>query len=235
LAVIPLRVRKIVVDPGHGGKDTGTSATGGLTEKEVTLDIGLRLRRLLEQAAFEVVMTRDKDEAVPLQQRTALANAQGADLFVSIHLNWIDQSQTRGMETYYLGPTDDPLLLELAAQENRDSGYSLADFRKLLDRIYLSVRRDESRRLAETVQHTLVTSLHPKKPARVNRGVKTAPFAVLVGTEMPAILAEVACLSNAEEAQLLATPQYRQNIAQALLQGIRAYAQALNRSPRKGS
>jgi N-acetylmuramoyl-L-alanine amidase len=235
LAVIPLRVRKIVVDPGHGGKDTGTSVTGGLTEKEVTLDIGLRLRRLLEQAAFEVVMTRDKDEAVPLQQRTALANAQGADLFVSIHLNWIDQSQVRGMETYYLGPTEDPLLLELAAQENRDSGYSLADFRKLLDRLYLSVRRDESRRLAETVQHTLVTSLHPKKSTRVNRGVKTAPFAVLVGTDMPAILAEVACLSNAAEAQLLATPQYRQDIAQALLQGIRAYAQALHRSPRKGS
>jgi len=224
-----------VVDPGHGGKDTGTSVARGLTEKEVTLDIGLRLRRLLEQAAFEVVMTRDKDEAIPLQQRTALANAQGADLFVSIHLNWIDQGQARGVETYYLGPPEDPLLLQLAAQENHDSGYSLADFRKLLDQIYLSVRRDESRRLAETVQRTLVTYLHPKKPARVNRGVKTAPFAVLVGTEMPAILAEVACLSNAEEAQLLATPQYRQNIAQALLHGIRAYAQALNRSPRKGS
>src|SRR6266446_1959337 len=222
LAVIPLRVRKIVVDPGHGGKDTGTSATGGLTEKEVTLDIGIRLRRLLEQDAFEVVMTRDKDEAIQMQQRTALANAQGADLFVSIHLNWIDQSQTRGMETYYLGPTEDPLLLELAAQENRDSGYALSDVRNLLDHIYLSVRRDESRRLAETIQRTLVTSLHPKKSTRVNRGVKTAPFAVLVGTEMPAILAEVACLSNAEEAQLLATPQYRQNIAQALLQGIRA-------------
>ena len=115
------------------------------------------------------------------------------------------------------------------------SGIGLSRNRKLLDRIYLSVRRDESRRLAETVQHTLVTSLHTKKSARVNRGVKTAPFAVLVGTEMPAILAEVACLSNAEEAQLLATPQYRQSIAQALLQGIRAYAQALNRSPRKGS
>ncbi len=235
LAVIPLGVKKIVIDPGHGGKDTGTSAPAGLTEKEVTLDIGIRLRRLLEQAAFEVSMTRDKDEAVPLAQRTALANAQGADLFVSIHLNWIDRSQVRGMETYYLGPTEDPVLLQVAAQENRDSGYSLADFRRLLDRIYLSVRRDESRRLAETIQRTLVTSLHPKHPAFVNRGVKTAPFAVLVGTEMPAILAEVACLSNAEEAQLLATPQYRQNIAQALLQGIRAYAQALNRSPKKGS
>jgi N-acetylmuramoyl-L-alanine amidase len=232
LAVLPLEIRKIVVDPGHGGKDTGTSTPGGLAEKEVTLDIGLRLRYLLEQAAFEVVMTRDKDEAVPLRQRTALANAQGADLFVSIHLNWIDGGQVRGMETYYLGSTEDPGLLQLAARENRDSGYALADFRKLLDHIYLSVRRDESRRLAESVQRTLVTSLRQKHPTLVNRGVKTAPFAVLIGTEMPAILAEVACLSHPEEARLLATPQYRQDIAQALWQGIRAYAQALNRFPK---
>jgi N-acetylmuramoyl-L-alanine amidase len=235
LAVLPLRVKKIALDPGHGGKDVGASLPTGLTEKELTLDIGLRLRRLLAQAAFAVVMTRDKDETIPLAQRAALANAHGADLFVSIHVNWIERSQARGMETYYLGPTEDPLLLQLAAQENRDSGYSLADFRRLLDGIYLSVRRDESRRLAETVQRTLVTSIHPKHVALVNRGVKTAPFAVLVGTEMPAILAEVACLSNAAEAQLLATPQYRQDIAQALFQGIRAYARSLNRSPKKGS
>jgi N-acetylmuramoyl-L-alanine amidase len=232
LAVLPLAVRKIIVDPGHGGKDTGTSTPGGLAEKEVTLDIGLRLRYLLEQAAFEVVMTRDKDETVPLRQRTALANAQGADLFVSIHLNWIDGGQVRGMETYYLGPTEEPVLLQLAARENRDSGYSLADFRKLLDQIYLSVRRDESRRLAESVQRTLVTALRGKHPALANRGVKTAPFAVLVGTEMPAILAEVTCLSHPEEARLLATSQYRQDIAQALWQGIHAYAQALNRLPK---
>jgi N-acetylmuramoyl-L-alanine amidase len=232
LAVLPLGVRKIVVDPGHGGKDAGTSTPGGLAEKEVTLDIAIRLRHLLEQAAFEVVMTRDKDETVPLRQRTAIANAQEADLFVSIHLNWIEGGQVRGMETYYLGPTEDPALLQLAAQENRDSGYSLADFRKLLDYIYLSVRRDESRRLAESVQRTLSAALRRKRPALANRGVKTAPFAVLVGTEMPAILAEVACLSHPEEAHLLATPQYRQDIAQALLEGIRAYAQALNRLPK---
>jgi N-acetylmuramoyl-L-alanine amidase len=235
LAVIPLGVKKIALDPGHGGKDVGTSLPSGFTEKELTLDIGMRLRRLLEQATFEVVMTRDKDEMIPLVQRTALANAKGADLFVSIHVNWIDRGQARGMETYYLGPTEDPVALRLAAQENHDSGYSLADFRRLLDRIYLSVRRDESRRLAETVQQTLVTSLRPENPTLVNRGVKTAPFAVLVGTEMPAILAEVACLSNAAEAQLLATAQYRQAIAQALFQGIRAYAQALNHSAKKGS
>lgn len=235
LTIIPLGVKKIVLDPGHGGQDAGTSLPTGLTEKELTLDIALRLRRLLEQATFAVFMTRDKDEMIPLAQRTALANARGADLFVSIHVNWIDHSQARGMETYYLGPTEDPVALQLAAQENHDSGYALADFRRLLDRIYLSVRRDESRRLAETVQHTLVTSLRPKNPALVNRGVKTAPFVVLAGTEMPAILAEVACLSNTNEAQLLATAQYRQAIAQALLHGIRAYAQALNRSVKKGN
>jgi N-acetylmuramoyl-L-alanine amidase len=235
LTVIPLRVKKIALDPGHGGKDVGTSLATGLTEKELTLDIGMHLRRLLEQATFEVLMTRDKDATMSLARRTALANARGADLFVSIHVNWIDGSRGRGMETYYLGPTEDPVALQLAAQENRDSGYSLADFRRLLDQIYLSVRRDESRRLAETVQRTLVTSLQAQNPSPVNRGVKTAPFAVLVGTEMPAILAEVACLSNAEEALLLATAQYRQAIAQALFQGIRLYAQALNRSIKKGS
>lgn len=231
-AVIALAVRKIVLDPGHGGKDLGTSTPTGLNEKDITLDVGLRLRTLLEQAGYEVFMTREKDEAVLLRQRTALANAQQGDLFVSIHVNWVDRSQARGIETYYLGPTEDPLALQLTAQENRDAGYSLADFRRILEHIYLSVRRDESRRLAETLQQTMVTSLHPKNPSLVNRGVKTAPFAVLVGTDMPAILAEVACLSNAEEAQLLATPQYRQEIAQALFQGIRAYAQALNRSPK---
>ena len=123
-------------------------------------------------------------------------------------------------------------MLQLAARENRDSAYSLADFRKLLDQIYLSVRRDESRRLAESVQRTLSVTLRREHPALVNRGVKTAPFAVLVGTEMPALLADAACLSPPEEARLLATPGYRQDIARALLQGIRAYGQALNRLPR---
>jgi N-acetylmuramoyl-L-alanine amidase len=235
LTVVPLGVRKIVLDSGHGGKDIGAAAPLGTVEKEVALDIGLRLRRLLETAAFEVFMTRDKDETVSLAQRAAFANARSADLFVSIHVNWIEGRHNRGMETYYLGPTDDPDLLQLAAQENQASGYSLADFRRLLDGIYIAVRRDESRRLAETMQHALFQSLRPVNPTLVNRGVKMAPFVVLVATEMPAILAEVSCLSNAEEARLLATPEYRQAIAQALFQGIRAYAQALNSSAKKGS
>lgn len=170
LTVLPLSVRRVALDPGHGGKDLGTTSPLGLLEKEVVLDIALRLRRLLEQAAFEVVMTRDTDEAIPLRQRTAFANAQRADVFISIHVNWVKRSQARGIETYYLGPTDDPSLRQLVAHENRDSGYALADFRKLLDHIYLSVRRDASKRLADTVHHALMTTLYAPNDTQANRG-----------------------------------------------------------------
>lgn len=235
LTVLPLTVRKIVLDPGHGGKDSGARTPAGLWEKDVTLDIGLRLRTLLEHAAFEVLMTRENDETVSLAQRTALANAQGADLFVSIHINAMEGRQVRGVETYYLGPTNDPLALQLAAHENQESGYSLADFRRLLDGIHLHVKREESRRFAEAANGALFASLQAVNPALSNRGVKTAPFVVLITTEMPAILAEVSCLSNEDEARLLATAQYRQEIAQALARGVRAYTDALHRSARKGN
>lgn len=235
LTVLPLTVRKIVLDPGHGGKDSGARTPAGLWEKDVTLDIALRLRTLLEHVTFEVLMTREKDETVPLAQRTTFANAQGADLFVSIHINSMEGRQVRGLETYYLGPTNDPLALQLATQENQESGYSLADFRRLLNGIHLHVKREESRRLAEAAHSALFSSLQAVNPALSNRGVKTAPFAVLITTEMPSILAEVSCLSNDDEARLLATAQYRQEIAQALARGIRAYTEALHRSARKGN
>jgi len=230
-AVFPLAVRKIVLDPGHGGSSSGTRTSQGLVEKELTLDIAQRLRHLLEQDSFQVVMTRDGDREVPLEQRGQLANRSGADIFVSIHLNWIDNRRSRGVETYYLGPTEDPYLTRLAASENRDSGYSMADMRRLLDRIYAGVRQDKSRRLAETVQGALFQSLGKVSPEVEDRGVKAAPFIVLLTTEMPAILAEVSSLSNDEEAQLLTKPLYRQYIAAALAQGIRAYAEAVEGAP----
>src|SRR4029077_4141136 len=134
-AVFPLAVHKIVIDAGHGGASTGTRTPQGMLEKELTLDIADRLRRLLaEQQSFQVIMTRDRDRDVSLRQRGALANQAGADIFVSIHLNWIANRRSRGVETYYMGPTDDPYLTRLAAAENRESGYSLADMRRLLDR-----------------------------------------------------------------------------------------------------
>ncbi len=223
-AVFPLAVRKVVIDAGHGGASTGTRTPEGTLEKDLTLDIAERLRRLLAGPTFQVVMTREADRDVSLKERGGLANRAQADIFVSIHLNWIANRRSGGLETYYMGPTDDPELTRLVASENRGSGYSLADMRRLLDRIYAGVRQEKSRKLAETVQGALFQTLGKVSPAIENRGVKTAPFIVLLTTDMPAILAEVSSLSNADEARLLTKPLYRQSIAEALAQGIRAYA-----------
>jgi N-acetylmuramoyl-L-alanine amidase len=223
-AVFPLAVRKIALDPGHGGDSLGTQAPLGLVEKELTLDIAQRLRKLLEDDSFEIVMTREQDRSVSLEERGLAANRDGADIFVSIHLNWIENRKARGVETYYLGATNDPYLTRLAAAENRESGYSMADMRGLLDRIYADVRQENSRTLAEVVQASLFRSLGKVNPGLENRGVKAAPFIVLLATEMPAILAEVSCLSNEDEAALLTKPLYRQYIAEALAAGIRSYA-----------
>jgi N-acetylmuramoyl-L-alanine amidase len=234
-AVFPLAVRKVALDPGHGGDSLGTHAPGGLIEKDLTLDIAQRLARILGRRSFDVVMTRAEDRAVSLEERARRANRDGADIFVSIHLNWIENRAARGVETYYLGPTNDPFLTRLAAAENRDSGYSLADLRSLLDRIYADVRQDNSRRLAESVQGSLFHSLGKVNSGLADRGVKAAPFIVLLSTEMPAILAEVSCLSNQEEARQLTKPLYRQYIAEALADGIAGYADAVARSGGKGS
>jgi N-acetylmuramoyl-L-alanine amidase len=233
-ALFPLAVRKIMLDPGHGGASVGTGAGSGLIEKNLTLDIAERLKSLLAQRSYTVLLTREEDRPVDLADRAALANRAGADIFVSIHLNWIEDRKARGVETYYLGPTDDPYLTQLAAAENRDSGYSLADLRGILDGIYAGVREDNSRHLAESVQSALFRSLHRTSPQVIDRGVKAAPFIVLLSTEMPAILAEVSCLSNEEEARQLARPEYRQHIAEALASGIGAYADSTARSGEKG-
>ncbi|MFN7962607.1 MAG: N-acetylmuramoyl-L-alanine amidase [Thermoanaerobaculia bacterium] len=222
--LFPLAVRHVVVDAGHGGESLGTHLPGGLTEKEITLDVGLRLAERLESAGYKVTLTRDRDRFVSLKERAEIANAAGADIFVSIHVNWLADGGSRGVETYFLGPTNDPHLTRLAAEENRDSGYSLKDLRQLLDRIYGTVRQDKSAELAQALQISLYHSLRLVASDLTNRGVKTAPFVVLVDTEMPAVLAEVSCLSNSKEVELLAKPLYRQYIADALSLGIVAYA-----------
>jgi len=234
-AVFPLSVKRVVIDPGHGGEALGAVSRSGMSEKDITLDIGLRLRHLMEESAFEVLMTRQTDQMVPLDARVAFANDRRADLFISIHVNWLDARNQRPLETYYIGPTDDPATVRLASRENQDPGYSLADYRQLLERVFIDARRDESRRLARAVHTELFTSLRGINPGLQNRGVKTAPFVVLAGTQMPAILAEVSCLSNDDEVKLLKSADYRERIAMALLDGIRAYANTLKGSPTKGS
>ena len=225
--LFPVAVRRIVLDPGHGGGDEGTRTPVGLTEKFLTLDIAQRLALHLAAAGFEVRMTRDTDSKLFLRDRVRFANQAHADLFVSIHVNWLkDGRSDRGIETYYLGPSDDPFITELASAENRESGYSMADVRQLLDGIYSDLRQQESRRLAAAVQRRLVGAVREVSHEVRDRGVRSAPFLVLVETEMPAILAEVASLASPEEARLLAQAEYRDRLARALFDGIRAYSLA---------
>lgn len=160
----PLAVKRVVLDAGHGGIDPGATASA-LLEKEITLDIGRRLQSLLEKDGFEVVATRDADRTIALNERARLANASRSDIFVSIHVNALSKhTESRGIETYYLGATDDPSLTQLAAAENQVSGYSLADMRRLLDGVYADARRDESHELALAVQKQLYTNLRSIDP-----------------------------------------------------------------------
>jgi len=233
--VLPLSVKTIVIDPGHGGKQTGAISDSGMSEKEITLDVALRLRRLMEKAPFEVFMTRQTDQTLPLEKRVAFANSKNADLFVSIHVNWMEPRNIRALETYFVGPSDDPATLNLARMENRESNYSFADYRRILEKIYVDARREESRRLAKSIQTELYRSLRQNNPEVEDRGVKMAPFVVLVGTQMPAILAEISCLSNEDEVKLLTDNDYKEKIALALFEGIQSYAKRLNSPDRKGN
>jgi N-acetylmuramoyl-L-alanine amidase len=227
-AVLPLSIKRIVIDPGHGGAHWGTVARSGAMEKDITLDLALRLRRLLQDASFEVLLTRESDVTMSLEERVAFANARRADVFVSIHVNSFPRRDVRPVETYHVGPSDDPVVLKLAGAENKDSRSPLGDYRRLIEKIYIDERRDESRAFAGAINAELFRALSAINPDIENRGVKMAPFAVLVGTEMPAILVEVSCLSNEEEAQLLTTDDYRAQIATALLRGIRSYVRRLD-------
>jgi N-acetylmuramoyl-L-alanine amidase len=234
-SVFPLSVHRVVIDAGHGGNDPGASAASKLSEKAITFDIASRLRDILRKNGFDVVVTRTDDRLIALRDRATIANSSNGDIFVSIHVNSLATHRNdHGIETYYLGPTNDPTLTRLAADENRTSGYSVADLRKLLDGVYADVRRDESHRLAAAVQQQLFAGLRGVDSGLEDWGVKRAPFIVLVATQMPAVLAEVGCLSNDKEAAMLGRPEYRQQIAQALFHGIHAYASAGD-APKKGS
>ena len=236
VTALPLSVHRVVIDAGHGGNDPGTTSLALLSEKDVTLDVARRLAALLQKDGFEVITTRTDDRLIPLRERARLANQSDSDIFVSIHVNSIvEHTSEHGVETYYLGPTKDPSLTKLAADENRVSGYSVGDLRKLLDGIYADARRDESQRLAAAVQQQLFTNLKTKDRGLENWGVKRAPFIVLVATEMPAILAEVGCMSNPSEVAMLQRAEYRQQIAGALSKGIHAYAAAAEAPQKKGT
>jgi len=214
-----------VIDAGHGGHDTGSIGPTGYAEKELVLDVAMRLKQLVEtEMGAEVVMTRTEDTFVPLETRTAIANEQQADLFISIHANSSRVRSVRGVETYFLNFTSSREALETASRENAASERSIHELQDLVKKIMLRDKVDESRELAQHIQHAMAT----RKGAGTDRGVKQAPFVVLIGADMPSILAEVSFISNPQEERQIKTPAYRQAIAEALYDGVRSYAESLS-------
>jgi N-acetylmuramoyl-L-alanine amidase len=224
-----LKIGRIVVDAGHGGHDTGTIGPDGLMEKDLVLDVALRLGRLLEtRLGADVIYTRDDDTFIPLETRTAIANEHQADLFISIHANSSSDPSARGVETYYLNFTSNADALEVAARENAVSQKSIFELQDLVKKITLKEKIDESRELATDVQETLYTGLAVKHSTLRDRGVKKAPFVVLIGANMPSILAEISFVSNPTDEGKLETPEYREKIAESLYKGIAKYAGGLS-------
>ena len=229
IRALGLKIGKIVLDPGHGGHDAGTIGPNGLEEKDLVLGVATRLGKLLEgRLGAEVIYTRQDDTFVPLETRTAIANQEQADLFVSIHANSSRDRDARGVETYYLNFTSNPDALEVAARENAVSDKSIHELQDLVRKIALKEKIEESREFAFNVQQALHSGLANRSPAIRDRGVKKAPFIVLIGANMPSILAEISFISNPSDERKLETAEYRQRIAESLYRGIAKYVAGLS-------
>jgi N-acetylmuramoyl-L-alanine amidase len=224
-----LGVSRIVIDPGHGGHDPGAKANR-ITEAELVLDIALRLEKLLlQEQGVEVVMTRRTDAFVPLEERTAIANREEADLFLSIHANASRNVAAHGVETYYLNFASSREAELVAARENSASGRTMHHLPDILKAIALNDKIDESRDFAEHVQRSMTRRLKPLNKNLKDLGVKRAPFVVLIGAGMPSVLAEVSFLTHRGEAALLRTAGYRQRIAEALFDAVTQYQRSLKK------
>ena len=214
---------RIVIDAGHGGHDSGTLGPGGIEEKDVVLDVALRTGKLLhEKLGAEILYTRSDDTFVPLETRTAIANRAGADLFLSVHANSSDED-ARGVEAYYLNATANARAVAIAERENNVPGHEVGQLSEMVRRISLKERVEESREFAADVDAKLYAALKAGNPGLKDRGVKKAPFMVLIGAQMPAVLAEISFLTNQDDAKKLAKPAYRQKIAAALEAGVERY------------
>ncbi len=219
-----LGVKTIMIDAGHGGADSGTKGIMGTMEKDISLDIAKRLKdRLVKYGRYNVLMTREQDVTLPLNKRVDVALSKKTDLFISIHLNYIPRKPINIIETYYFGPSSDTGTQRLAEQENAGSQYGLSDFKEIIEKLGQRLKTQESRGLAYSIQKKLFQNFKKDNGNAYDFGVKRAPFVVLLGVDVPAVLAEVSCLSNKQEEQLLNTPGHRENIAHYLEAGILDY------------
>lgn len=225
-----LKIGRIVIDAGHGGHDTGTIGPTGLMEKDLCLDVALRVGKLIQQrlAGAEVVFTRDDDSFVSLEQRTAIANDARADLFLSVHANSSRDKRARGIETYYLNFTGSSDAMEVAARENAFSANSVHDLQDLVSKIARNEKIEESRDFATDIQESLAKRIEDSNRGGRNRGVRKAPFVVLIGANMPSVLAEISFISNPGDELWLKKPENRQRIADGLYRGIESYLHSTN-------
>lgn len=214
----------IVIDAGHGGIDPGAIGSQGLYEKDVTLDVARRLKARLEQyPGYRILLTRDGERSMDLRERIEFANTNEADLFISLHVNWLPVDSIAPIETYYYGPNSDARALRLAQRENRNSGYTLAEFNDLTRRLSVDLKIQESREAAHAIQEGLVNGLRHMGRDISDWGTKSGDFMVLLGVEAPSILAEIGSLSNREEESKLRTVSYREKLAYILAEGITNY------------
>jgi len=228
-----LSVKRIVIDPGHGGKDPGTQLDGGIQEKDITLDLAKKLAAVIKKTTgCEVLLTRDKDVFLPLDERTAFANVNKADLFISVHVNAHKQSSVYGLETYFLNMATDESAVMVAARENATSEKNISDLQSILNDLMLNTKISESSKLAYKVQNGMMTKV--KKTYKVNKslGVKQAPFYVLIGAEMPAVLIETGFITNPTEKKRLLNDSYKTLLADGIASGINSYIKSIE--PAKG-
>jgi N-acetylmuramoyl-L-alanine amidase len=225
-----LKIGRIVIDAGHGGHDTGTIGPTGLMEKDLCLDVALRLGKIIQQKlpGADVVYTRADDTFIPLEERTNIANEAKADLFISIHANSSQDHGARGIETYYLNLKGSAEAMEVAARENATAQEGVHDLQDLVKKIARTEKIDESKELAIDVQDSLSKKVEKAGKTIRNRGVRKAPFVVLIGADMPSILTEISFLSNPADEKLLKQPEQRQKVAEGLYQGVASYLQSMN-------
>lgn len=225
-----LKIGRIVIDAGHGGHDTGTIGPTGLMEKDLCLDVALRLGKIIQQRlpGADIVYTRSDDTFIPLEERTNIANQAKADLFISIHANSSQDHLARGVETYYLNLKGSAEAMEVAARENASSDQGVHDLEDLVKKIARSEKIDESKEFAEDIQDSLAKRMQKTSKTVKDRGVRKAPFVVLIGADMPSILTEISFLSNPADEKLLKQPEYRQRVAEGLYQGVASYLESMN-------
>jgi N-acetylmuramoyl-L-alanine amidase len=229
--ILGLKLGRVVLDPGHGGHDQGTSSKAGMLEKDVVLDITNRLAELLRtRLGTEVIMTRSDDTFLSLEERTRLANEAKADLFLSIHANSSPVKSVAGVETFYLNFSTGREDLDLAARENAASQRNISDLKEVVSKVVLRAKVDESREFALRIQNSLQTTAVKQNKDAKDRGVKRAPFVVLIGADMPSVLAEIGFLSNSRDEALLKGVEHRDRVAEALFNGIAGYADSLSKA-----